>query len=378
MVPPEQSPNRAWQVAAFRNYADAMATPAFLAASSGSKRSRAACRPHSSAPRSSGGSVIGGFSPTSCSRAVGAWCTSSSRANRTTIGFPSGRASRTAWCVTPRWCDFRRVPSAAGHCYSGGLSRDLMETREDIRNIAIIAHVDHGKTTLVDAMLHQSGIFRANEHVVERVMDSNDARARARHHHPGQEHRGRVPRREDQHRRHARPRRLRRRGRAHAGDGRRRAAAGRRLGRTAAADPLRAQEGARARPAADRLHQQDRPRRRAHGRGARRGLRPLHRPRRQRGAARLSRSSTPTPAPARRRATWRSRVERPAAAVRPHRRRAARPARRARGADRSSSATTSTTTTTSAASRSAASSTARSPTRGHVRCSAAPTAASGR
>ena len=46
--------------------------------------------------------------------------------------------------------------------------------REDLRNIAIIAHVDHGKTTLVDAMLKQSGIFRANEHVEERVMDSND------------------------------------------------------------------------------------------------------------------------------------------------------------------------------------------------------------
>ncbi len=45
---------------------------------------------------------------------------------------------------------------------------------ESIRNIAIIAHVDHGKTTLVDAMLKQSGIFRANEAVVERVMDSND------------------------------------------------------------------------------------------------------------------------------------------------------------------------------------------------------------
>jgi GTP-binding protein len=44
--------------------------------------------------------------------------------------------------------------------------------RDDIRNIAIIAHVDHGKTTLVDAMLHQSGIFRANEQVMERVMDS--------------------------------------------------------------------------------------------------------------------------------------------------------------------------------------------------------------
>ena len=43
-----------------------------------------------------------------------------------------------------------------------------------LRNIAIIAHVDHGKTTLVDAMLQQAGTFRANEQVVERVMDSMD------------------------------------------------------------------------------------------------------------------------------------------------------------------------------------------------------------
>ena len=49
-----------------------------------------------------------------------------------------------------------------------------MINRENIRNIAIIAHVDHGKTTLVDAMLRQCGIFRENEQVAERVMDSND------------------------------------------------------------------------------------------------------------------------------------------------------------------------------------------------------------
>ena len=51
--------------------------------------------------------------------------------------------------------------------------------REKLRNIAIIAHVDHGKTTLVDAMLHQTGAFRANEDVQERVLVTLEAAVRA-------------------------------------------------------------------------------------------------------------------------------------------------------------------------------------------------------
>src|SRR3981081_2358715 len=49
-----------------------------------------------------------------------------------------------------------------------------MLAREQIRNIAIIAHVDHGKTTLVDYMLRQTGVYRTNETMVDRAMDSND------------------------------------------------------------------------------------------------------------------------------------------------------------------------------------------------------------
>src|SRR2546425_8894548 len=75
-------------------------------------------------------------------------------------------------------CDIIHIHARRRMCLSGRRGPrdrlDGMHERQSIRNIAIIAHVDHGKTTLVDAMLWQSGLFRQNESVPERIMDSID------------------------------------------------------------------------------------------------------------------------------------------------------------------------------------------------------------
>ncbi|KAF5737698.1 translation factor GUF1 chloroplastic-like [Tripterygium wilfordii] len=69
---------------------------------------------------------------------------------------------------TPIVCSVSQVTEAANE------KKSQLKRRSDIRNIAIVAHVDHGKTTLVDAMLKQANVFRANQFVQERIMDSND------------------------------------------------------------------------------------------------------------------------------------------------------------------------------------------------------------
>ena len=98
--------------------------------------------------------------------------------------------------------------------------------RNDLRNVAIIAHVDHGKTTLVDALLRQSGAFRDNQAVAERVMDSGDIERERGITILAKELLLHLQGRQDQHRRYPGPRRLWRRGGARAEDGQRRSAAG--------------------------------------------------------------------------------------------------------------------------------------------------------
>src|SRR3989449_6685682 len=91
----------------------------------------------------------------------------------------SGHPSIAAAPRSPRQRRAERRSRARSTAAERGAPRgtwydETVQQRDSIRNIAIIAHVDHGKTTLVDAMLWQSGLFRENESVPERIMDSID------------------------------------------------------------------------------------------------------------------------------------------------------------------------------------------------------------
>ena len=156
-----------------------------------------------------------------------------------------------------------------------------------LRNIAIIAHVDHGKTTLVDRLLQQSGAFRENQRVAERAMDSNDLERER-----GITILSKVTSILWQDTRinivdTPGPRRFRRRGRAHPQHGGRSDRAGRRRRRADAADQVRGRQGAQGGLEADRRHQQGRPAGRPGEPGRQRGVRPVRGARRERGAARL-------------------------------------------------------------------------------------------
>ena len=158
---------------------------------------------------------------------------------------------------------------------------------------------------------------------VPRASAGRRARARpqrpgkgARHHHPGQMHLGGVEGHADQHRRHPRPRRFRRRGRAHPEHGGRRHRAGRRRRGRAAADQVRGRQGAGPRHPPDRRGQQGRPPGRPPRRSPHRGLRPVRRARRLRQPARFPDAVRLRPPGLGRRNAGRA-AQGPVAAVRP-------------------------------------------------------------
>src|SRR5207237_3938777 len=96
------------------------------------------------------------------------------RPGRVSIEIRSGRWSGEACYGGRVAAGSARGPSSAGVALPASQALVVLARRNDLRNVAIIAHVDHGKTTLVDAMLWQSGSFRENQDVAERVMDSMD------------------------------------------------------------------------------------------------------------------------------------------------------------------------------------------------------------
>ena len=171
-----------------------------------------------------------------------------------------------------------------------------------LRNIAIIAHVDHGKTTLVDCLLRQSGAFRDNQRVAERVMDSNDLEKERGHHHHGEGHVHRLARHAHQHRRlpPATPISAARSSASCRWSTVPSCWSTRRRGPDAA-DEVCGRQGAEDRPQAHRRHQQGRQARRPRPGSGQRGVRPLRRARREQTSSSTSRSSTAPPS----RAGWR-------------------------------------------------------------------------
>src|SRR3954452_16411833 len=127
---------------------------------------------HASAARAAASALASAMRRTPCARACSTSASHERSADSPTSSnsWPGPARRSRAWClsepVEPRMSRLRGTAPR--------VREPMPAAREDLRNVAIVAHVDHGKTTLVDAMLWQSGAFRANQDVGERVMDSMD------------------------------------------------------------------------------------------------------------------------------------------------------------------------------------------------------------